>query len=124
MESIKILVVDDEAPVREMIKKGLSQMGGYSVEVAQNGAEAIEKIEKDVFDLVLTDLMMPEIDGFAVLEALRSKPETAAIPVIVATAKELTPDEKNRLSGQIQALMQKGDFLNDEFLEEVKSLIK
>jgi len=44
--------------------------------------------------------------------------------VIVATAKELTPDEKNRLSGQIQSLMQKGDFLNDEFLEEVKSLIK
>ena len=60
----------------------------------------------------------------AVIEALRAKPETATIPVIVATAKELTPDEKNRLSGQIQSLMQKGDFLNDEFLEEVKALIK
>jgi threonine synthase len=81
-------------------------------------------IQQELPDLIILDLMMPEIDGFAVLEALRSKPETASIPVIVATAKELTPDEKNRLSGQIQALMQKGDFLNDEFLEEVKSLIK
>jgi len=54
MESMKYLVVDDEAPVREMIKKGLAQIGGFGVEVAQNGAEAIEKIDKDVFDLVLT----------------------------------------------------------------------
>jgi len=67
---------------------------------------------------------MPEMDGFSVIEALRAKQETATIPVIVATAKELTADEKSRLSGQIQSLMQKGDFLNDEFLEEVKSLIK
>jgi threonine synthase len=64
------------------------------------------------------------MDGFAVIEALRSNSETATIPVIVATAKELTPAEKNRLGGQIQSLMQKGDFLNDEFLEEVKALIK
>jgi len=67
--------------------------------------------------------MMPEMDGFAVLDALRAREDTAEIPVIVASAKELTPDEKSRLTGQIQALMQKGDFLNDEFLEEVRSLI-
>jgi len=63
------------------------------------------------------------MDGFAVLDALRAREDTAEIPVIVASAKELTPDEKSRLTGQIQALMQKGDFLNDEFLEEVRSLI-
>ena len=81
-------------------------------------------IQRELPDLIILDLMMPEMDGFTVLEALRAKPETAAIPVIVATAKELTPDEKNRLGGQIQSLMQKGDFLNDEFLEEVRALIK
>ena len=75
-------------------------------------------------DLVILDLMMPEVDGFAVLDALRGRPETANIPVIVATAKELTVDEKSRLQGQIQSLMLKGDFLNDEFLEEVRSLIR
>ena len=58
------------------------------------------------------------------LDDLRSKQETANIPVIVATAKELTVDEKGRLQGQIQSLMMKGDFLNDEFLDEVRSLIR
>jgi threonine synthase len=67
--------------------------------------------------------MMPEMDGFAVLDALRAKPETSEIPVIVSTAKELTPEEKDGLKGQIQALLQKGDFLSDEFLEEVRTLI-
>jgi len=81
---MKILVVDDEAPVRDMIKKGLSQMGGYHVEVAKNGLEAIEKIEKDVFDLVLTDLKMPEMDGLELLKTLKGiRPE---VMVILMTA--------------------------------------
>ena len=84
MESVKILVVDDEAPVRDVVRKGLSQMGGYSVEVAQNGVEAIEKIEKDVFDLVLTDLKMPEMDGIELLKTIKgTRPE---VTVILMTA--------------------------------------
>jgi DNA-binding NtrC family response regulator len=80
MESMKILVVDDEAPIREMIKKGLSQMGGYSVEVAQNGKEAIEKLEKDIFDLVLTDIKMPEMDGLELLKNIKgTRPEMMVI---------------------------------------------
>ena len=67
--------------------------------------------------------MMPEMDGFAVIDNLKRNPETANIPVIVASAKELTANEKSRLEGQIQSLMQKGDFLNDEFLSEVRSLL-
>ncbi len=66
---------------------------------------------------------MPEMDGFAVLDNLKNDPETAELPVIVSTAKELTPDEKNRLKNQIQALMQKGGFMSDELLEEVKSIL-
>jgi two-component system response regulator AtoC len=84
VESIKILVVDDEALVRDIIKKGLSQMGGFSVEVAQNGSEAIEKIEKDVFDLVLTDLKMPGMDGLELLKNIKgTRPE---VMVILMTA--------------------------------------
>jgi len=84
MESMKILVVDDEALIRDMIKRGLSQMGGFSVEVAQNGLEAIEKIEKDVFDLVLTDLKMPEMDGLELLKTIKgTRPE---VMVILMTA--------------------------------------
>jgi len=84
MESMKILVVDDEAPIREIIKKSLSQMGGFNVEVAQGGLEAIEKIEKDVFDLVLTDLKMPEMDGLELLKTIKgTRPE---VMVIMMTA--------------------------------------
>jgi DNA-binding NtrC family response regulator len=84
MELKKILVVDDEAPLREILQKGLTQMGGYLVEVAQNGQEAIEKIEKDIFDLILTDLMMPEMDGMELLKMIKgTRPE---MPVIMMTA--------------------------------------
>ena len=84
MESMKILVVDDEALVRDIIRKGLSQMGGFNVEVAQSGPEAIEKIEKDVFDLVLTDLKMPGMDGIELLKTIKgTRPE---VMVILMTA--------------------------------------
>jgi DNA-binding NtrC family response regulator len=69
---MKILVVDDEVPVREMLKKGLSQMGGFSVEVAQNGSEALKKTEEDVFDLLLTDMKMPEMDGLELLKLVKA----------------------------------------------------
>jgi DNA-binding NtrC family response regulator len=81
---MKILVVDDETHVREMLKKGLSQLGEFTVEAAQNGVEAVEKIEKDVFDLVLTDLKMPEMDGIELLKTIKgTRPE---IMVILMTA--------------------------------------
>jgi two-component system response regulator AtoC len=84
VESMKILVVDDEALVRDIIRKGLSQMGGFNVEVAQSGLEAIEKIEKDVFDLVLTDLKMPGMDGLELLKTIKgTRPE---VMVILMTA--------------------------------------
>jgi len=71
VKTMKILAVDDEASIRDILKKGLSQMGGFSVEVAQNGREAIEKIENDVFDLVLTDMKMPEMDGLELLKTIK-----------------------------------------------------
>jgi len=120
----RIVVVDDSPEARRLIRRILQSQGDFEIFEATNGVEAIELIDKERPDLVILDLMMPEVDGFAVLDVLRSKPETANIPVIVATAKELTVDEKGRLQGQIQSLMQKGDFLNDEFLEEVRSLIR
>lgn len=120
----RVLVVDDTSEARRLIRRILQSQGDFEIYEATNGREAIDMVNKQLPDLMILDLMMPEVDGFAVLDELRSKPETASIPVIVATAKELTVDEKGRLQGQIQSLMMKGDFLNDEFLEEVRSLIR
>ena len=120
----RVVIVDDTSEARRLIRRILQSQGDFEIFEATSGREAIEIVTRERPDLVILDLMMPEIDGFAVLDALRSNPETANIPVIVATAKELTVDEKSRLQGQIQSLMLKGDFLNDEFLEEVRSLIR
>ncbi|MBM3151031.1 MAG: pyridoxal-phosphate dependent enzyme [Chloroflexi bacterium] len=119
----RIAIVDDSPDVRKLIRRILQSQGDFTLFEATNGREALELVDKENPDLIVLDLMMPEMDGFSVLDALKAKPATANIPVIVVTAKELTTDEKNRLKGQIQALMQKGDFLSDEFLEEVRSLV-
>jgi threonine synthase len=118
-----VAIVDDSPDARRLIRRILQSQGNFTIHEAESGKQALVLIEKEHPDLIILDLMMPEMDGFAVLDALKAKPETSEIPVIVSTAKELTPEEKNKLKGQIQALMQKGDFLSDEFLEEVRTLI-
>jgi threonine synthase len=119
----RIAIVDDSDDARRLIRRILQSQGNYTIFEADSGKKALELIQKELPDLVVLDLMMPEMDGFAVLEALRARSDTASIPVIVSTAKELTPEEKDRLKGQIQVLLQKGDFLSDEFLDEVRALI-
>ena len=120
----KIAIVEDTAEARRLFRRILQSQGNFTILEASNGREGLDLIQRELPNLVILDLMMPEMDGFSVLDALRANPETATIPVIVATAKELTTEEKSRLNGQIQALMQKGDFMNDDFLEEVKAFIK
>ncbi len=119
----RVEIIDDTPDARRLIRRILQSQGDYTIFEAENGPEGIEVCRRELPDLIILDLMMPEMDGFAVLDVLKSDQATAHIPVIVATAKELTPDEKARLGSQIQTLMQKGDFLNDEFLAEVQALI-
>lgn len=84
MNPLKILVVDDESNICDFLKRGLTQVGNYSVDIATNGQQAIEKVEKDVFDMVLTDLMMPEMDGMTLIKLIKGiRPE---IPIIMMTA--------------------------------------
>ena len=70
-------------------------------------------------DLILLDLMMPEMDGFQVLDYLRADETTRHIPVIIITAKELTREDMDRLDGQIDGLLQKGSFMDDDLLAEM-----
>jgi len=120
----RIAIVDDNEDARRLIRRILQAQGNYSLFEAASGRQAIELARKEHPDLIILDLMMPEIDGFAVLDALKANPKTAPIPVIVVTAKELSSAEKNRLKGQIHSLMQKGEFMNDELMDEVRALVK
>jgi threonine synthase len=120
----RVAIIDDTADARRLVRRILQSQGDFTIFEASSGREGLELVKREHPDLLILDLMMPEMDGFSVLDALKANPDTAEIPVIVSTAKELTIEEKNRLQGQIQALMQKGDFMSDEFLEEVKALLK
>jgi CheY-like chemotaxis protein len=82
----KILIVDDEAPIRALMRATLT-MAGHQVTEAAGGEEALEKIKKDDFDLVVLDIMMPVTDGYEVLERIKAIPQKAHLPVVVVTAK-------------------------------------
>jgi threonine synthase len=120
----KVLIVDDTPEARRLILRIMQSQGNYTLMEASNGREGLDLATRQRPDLIILDLMMPEMDGFAVLDRLKANPETAAIPVIVVTAKELTPQEKERLGGQIESLLQKGNFMDDELLGEIRSLVK
>ncbi|HET7790808.1 MAG TPA: protein kinase [Gemmatimonadales bacterium] len=86
----RILVVDDGAENREVLKRRLER-SGHAVETAENGRRALEILRSSGFDLVLLDVLMPELDGFAVLEAIKSDPALRDIPVIMISALDEMP---------------------------------
>jgi threonine synthase len=120
----RILVADDTADARRLILRILQSQGEYTLFEAVDGPQTVDIARREIPDLIILDLMMPGLDGFGVLEALQEIPETAEIPVIVVTAKDLTPQEKSRLEGRIHTLMQKGSFLTDELADEVRALLR
>lgn len=119
----RIAIVDDNEDVRRLIRRILQSQGNYTLYEATNGQEAVALARRERPNLIILDLMMPEMDGFSVINELERDPDTAEIPIIVVTAKELSPAEKEHLRGHIQTLMQKGDFLSDELLDEVRALL-
>jgi threonine synthase len=114
-----VLIVDDHPDARRLIRRILQAQGSYDVREVGSGPEALTEARAYPPDLVILDLMMPEMDGFEVLDRLKNERVTQQVPVIVVTAKDLTLDEKKRLEGQISRLMTKGDFLNEDLLEEI-----
>ena len=89
----RILYIEDETDLQWLVKHILESVGGFEVLVCGSGAEGLRCMEVFHPDLVLLDVMMPEMDGFSVLRALRSKPESAAVPVVFLTARTQESDE-------------------------------
>lgn len=119
----KILIIDDDARLVKNVETYLKDFG-YRIDSALNGADGLRKVQVLQPDLVLLDLMMPEVDGFQVLETIKADKELANTRIIVITAKTLSAGERRRLSGQIELLLQKGSFLDDELLEEILATLK
>jgi len=87
-ERRRVLVVDDEVDIRELIVLLLAG-AGYAVEVASNGVEALEKVQKERPDLIVLDIMMPVLDGWGVLERLRGIPAPPAVVILTAAPDEV-----------------------------------
>ena len=116
------LVVDDIADNRELLRNAL-ESDGWKVEEACNGLEALERLEQRRPDAILLDLMMPEMDGIAFVERLRASELNRSIPVLVVTAKDITPADRQRLSGGVQAIMQKGAVDLNELVSQTRALL-
>ena len=118
----KVLIVEDDAPTRTVLRRSLEK-AGWSVSEAENGRIGLEKLDADQPSLVLLDLMMPEVDGFAFLDGVRSRTFTEAPSVVVITAKTLTESDRQRLSGGVREVIQKGSQDIDGLLGDVRQRV-
>jgi CheY-like chemotaxis protein len=117
-----VLVVDDDGDTREWLRRML-ELDGRTVREAANGREALEAVRSEPPSVILLDLMMPELDGFAVVEALRGHEEWRSIPVVILTAKDITAADRLRLNGYVLKIIQKGAMSGEELLADIRQLV-
>jgi signal transduction histidine kinase/DNA-binding response OmpR family regulator len=114
-----VLIVEDDVATRDMLRRILEREGLETIE-AENGRVGLERVAEHSPRLVLLDLMMPEMDGFEFVEELRRRERGERTPVVVVTAKDLTPGDRARLSGTVERILQKGSYAQDELLGEIR----
>ena len=117
-----VLVVDDDEGSRERLS-GMLGRHGWRVSTAADGALGLRAVEEAPPALILLDLMMPEMDGFAFLEALRSRPEWQNIPVVVVTAKDLDEEDRVRLEGRVDRVIAKGSVSLRKLAGELRAIV-
>ena len=110
------LLVDDDDVVRRGVRQALEPIG-WKVTEAENGQVAVELLTAARPDVIILDLMMPKMDGFEFLDELRGRPDWQDIPVVIITAKDLTEEDRNRLNGGVERIIQKSD--RDEMLRQL-----
>jgi signal transduction histidine kinase/CheY-like chemotaxis protein len=120
--SCPVLVVEDDAATRDMLARMLEKEG-WAVTVAENGRVALERVSEQRPAVILLDLMMPEMDGFQFVEAVRERDAWRSIPIIVVTAKDLTAEDRLRLNGYVEKILQKGADRREALLAEVRELV-
>jgi threonine synthase len=115
----RVLVIEDNQDAARLLSRILSTEGSYEVHVAPDGLVGLEMLERIRPNLIITDLMMPRLDGFQVIESIKAHEDFRDIPIIVLTAKELTVRERNWLNEQVDGLLRKGTFLNEELVQRI-----
>lgn len=118
----RVLVVEDDLATRQMMRRMLEKEGWNVIEAA-NGRIGLERMAQATPELVLLDLMMPEVDGFEFVTRVRERAEWRTIPIVVITAKDTTTEDRLRLNGSVEKIIQKGAYNRTELLEQVRQLL-
>ncbi len=119
----RVLVVDDEKEVVELVSRLLRE-SGHLVEGAYSGQKALSKIESFRPEVMILDLIMPGMDGFQVITHLKADPITKEMPIIILTAKDLSPEDRQFLQTRVQKVIEKGAFPSQVVLEELKEALE
>ena len=118
----KVLVVEDDPATREMLRR-LLEREQWAVAEAENGRVALDRVAEDRPALILLDLMMPEMDGFEFVAELHRHAAWRTIPIIVVTAKDVTTEDRLRLRGHVEKILQKGAYSRTELLAVIRDLV-
>ena len=117
-----ILLVEDDLATRDMVRRTLEK-SGWTVFEADNGRVALERVPEVKPQLIILDLMMPEMDGFEFLEELRRDESMANVPIIVVTAKDLSEQDRQRLNGRVKQVLQKGPYSREQLTREIRRVV-
>jgi len=120
----RVAIIEDNPDAARLLRRVLQAHGEYQIHEAYDGRAGLEMVRQEPPDLILLDMMMPELDGLGVLDGLKQDERLKDVPVIVVTAKDLTPSEKKRLQGRVKGLLQKGSFLSTDLLDDVMQAIE
>jgi threonine synthase len=116
---VRVVIIEDNPDAARLVERILRAHGDYEILFAPDGQSGIALVQSERPDLIVLDLMMPGVDGFAVLDALKADESLRDVPVIVVTAKDLTPQERQRLSNQVDSLLHKGSFIDEGALQDI-----
>jgi len=123
-KTTNVLLIDDNEDATLLIQRLLESRKNYRIYVAKDGWDGLTQARQLLPDLIVTDLMMPGIDGFGLVEELRLDPRTRDIPIVVVSAKDITPEEQERLKGHIEAVYQKASLPPRKFVDQLIQVIE
>jgi threonine synthase len=123
-KTTSVLLIDDNEEATLLIRRLLESRKNYRILIAKDGWDGLAQARQMLPDLIVTDLMMPGVDGFGLVEELRLDPRTQNIPIVVVSAKDITREEQERLNGHIEALYQKASLPPRQFVDQLIQVIE
>jgi CheY-like chemotaxis protein len=118
----EVLIVEDDEATRQVLQRSLEKQG-WTVANSANGRAALEQLAAHKPELILLDLLMPEMDGFEFLAQLHKHEAWRSIPVVVVTAKDLSEEEQSRLNGRVKQVLRKGQNGREPLIREVRRVV-